>query len=146
MLQNLRKDVEEFTIDYMKYLKEAEEDRNRENDIKARMGKFNYEEIDTAYDSNFQIEYFLNPDKGSKRWIEEQPEKLRVLIDEKKFLECINLIKDIRSCNLEKVDYDVKIELDQVYNYLIEKLTICISVCIFFKKSDVHHLKTLKYF
>ncbi len=114
----------------MKYLKEAQDDRNRETQARERVDKFHLEDNDPIYDSNFQIEDFLNPEKGTKRWIEEQPEKLRVLIDEKKFNECINLVRDIRGCDFEKVDYDVKIEVDNVYNYLIEKLTICVSVNI----------------
>lgn len=116
----------------MKYLKEAQEDRNRENEAKERIGKFNLEDYDPINEGDFQIEDFLNPEKGTKRWIEEQPEKLRVLIDEKKFADCINLVKEIRACDIEKVDYDIKIDIDNVYNYLIEKLTISISVNIDF--------------
>jgi hypothetical protein len=127
LLQNLRKDVEEFTIEYMKYLKDAEEQRTRENEAKERLGNFYYEFEDTQ-EPDFTIEDFLNPEKGTKRWLEEQPEKLRVLIDEKKFNEAVQLVKEIRICEVERVDYDIKIELDNVYNYLIEKLTISISV------------------
>lgn len=125
----------------MKYLKEAQEDRNRENQAKERIGKFNLEDYDPINEADFQIEDFLNPEKGTKRWIEEQPERLRVLIDEKKFVECINLVKEIRLCDIEKVDYDVKIDIDNVYNYLIEKLTISISVNNLFNPSDALRLK-----
>jgi hypothetical protein len=126
-LQNLRKDVEEFTIEYMKYLKDSEEERTRESEAKERLGNFYYEFEDTQ-EPDFTIEDFLNPEKGTKRWLEEQPEKLRVLIDEKKFNEAVLLVKEIRVCDIERVDYDIKIEIDNVYNYLIEKLTISISV------------------
>jgi hypothetical protein len=126
-LQNLRKDVEEFTIDYMKYLKDAEEERTRENEAKQRLGNFYYEFEDNK-EADFSIEDFLNPERGTKRWLEEQPEKLRVLIDEKKFNDAVVLLKEIRLCEVERVDYDIKTELDDVYNYLIEKLTISISV------------------
>lgn len=98
---------------------------------KERSDKLYFEELENlerALDSDFNIEEFLNPKKGTKRWLEEQPERLRVLIDEKKYEECKNLIKEIRYSELDLIDYETKLELDQVYNYFIEKLTVSIAV------------------
>jgi hypothetical protein len=117
-------------------LNEAEQIKMKETETRERMGNFRFEDdleaLESSIGTNFELEDFLNPKKGTKRWLEEQPERLRVMIDEKKYKECVNLIDDIRDCNLEIVDYDVKLEIDQVYNYLIEKLTISISVMIFY--------------
>ena len=148
LLQNLRKDVEEFTIDYVKYLKEVESEQVKEGDLKEKKDKLHFEELENLekiMDSDFNIEDFLNPKKGTKRWLEEQPEKLRVLIDEKKFSECVNLVKEICNCELELVDYETKLELDNVYNYLIEKLTVGISRCSSSKdiKYFLEQMKTL---
>jgi hypothetical protein len=134
LLQNLRKDVEEFTIDYVKYLKDVEQEENKtkEHIIKEKSEKLYFEELDVlekAMEEDFKLDEFLNPKKGTKRWLEEQPEKLRVLIDEKKFVECVRLVKEIRECELELIDYETKLEIDNVYNYLIEKLTVSISRC-----------------
>lgn len=131
LLRDLRKDVEEFTIDYVKYLKEAEYTRSKESELKERLEDFHFEDLEgleKAVENNFSLDDFLNPKKGSKRWLEEQPEKMKVLIDEKKFGDCVALMKEIRKSDLDIVDYDVKLELDQVYNYLIERLTISIGV------------------
>lgn len=134
LLQNLRKDVEEFTIDYVKYLKDVENEDNKtkESFYKEKNQKVYFEEIDIlekSMEEDFKLEEFLNPQKGTKRWLEEQPEKLRVLIDEKKFNECVKLVMEIRECELELIDYEIKLELENVYNYLIEKLTVSINRC-----------------
>jgi hypothetical protein len=76
----------------------------------------------------FYIDDFLNPPKGSKNWLQEQPEKIRVLIEEKKFHEAVFLIKEIRMFDLDVINYETKMEIDQVYNFMIEKLTVNISV------------------
>jgi len=134
LLQDLRKDVEEFTIDYTKYLKEIEkeEQRAKEKKTKEHKDRIYFDEFDNfenVFESGFDLDEFLNPKNGTKRWLEEQPEKLRVLIDEKKFTDCVKLMKEIRISQLDIIDYETKIELDNVYNYLIEKLTVSISRC-----------------
>jgi hypothetical protein len=70
----------------------------------------------------------LNPEKGSKNWLEEQPERIGVLIEERKYSEAVNLILEVRSSHLGNADYVTIIEIDNIYNILIEKLTINISV------------------
>ncbi len=88
------------------------------------------EEADDKENENddFNIDDFLNPKKGSKNWLEEQPEKIKVLIEERKYEEAVKLILEIRECDLGNADYENKLEIDNVYNFLIEKLTINISV------------------
>lgn len=150
LLQNLRKDVEEFTIDYVKYLKDVEQEENKtkEQIIREKSDKLYFEEFDVlekAMEEDFKLDEFLNPKKGTKRWLEEQPEKLRVLIDEKKFVDCVKLVKEIRECELELIDYETKLEIDNVYNYLIEKLTVSISRCSSGKDVQLYldHMKNL---
>ena len=128
-LQNLRKNVEEFSIDYIKYLKEVEIIDSKENKKNTNSDNIYFElNEEEAKTVEFNIDEFLNPQKGSKKWLEEQAEKIRVLINEKKYPESLNLIKEIRNYDLENIDYDMKNEIDNVYNYLIEKLTISVSV------------------
>jgi hypothetical protein len=147
LLSNLQKDVEAFSIDYVKYLKdvENEEAKLRENNKKNQLYFEEFDDLEKALEEDFQLEDFLNPQKGTKRWLEEQPEKLRVLIDEKNFNECVKLVKEIRDCELELVDYDTKLEIDNVYNYLIEKLTVSISRCSSHKEIQIYldHMKNL---
>lgn len=134
LLRDLRKDVEEFTVDYVKYLKDAQVHKeekivNSNNEFSSDNLDFNFSD-DIDYFKDFNIEDFLNPEKGTRRWIEEQSEKLKVLIDEKNFKKAVSLVLDIRVSQLSDIDYDIKLELDSVYSYLIEKLTISISVNI----------------
>ena len=140
-LQNLRKNVEEFSIDYIKYLKEVEIFDSKENINKNHKENIYFEspeeEIKTV---EFNIDEFLNPQKGSKKWLEEQAEKIRVLINEKKYPETLKLIKEIRNFDLENIDYEMKNEIDLVYNYLIEKLTVSVSVILLFNL-EMHLIK-----
>lgn len=149
LLQNLRKDVEEFTIDYVKYLKDVEKEEAKTlKEEGVNDGKLYFEEVDVlerALEADFKLDDFLNPKKGTKRWLEEQPERLRVLIDEKKFLECVRLVNEIRESELDLVDFETKLDLDNVYNYLIEKLTVSISRCSSGKDVQYYleHMKSL---
>ena len=131
----MRKNVEEFSIDYIKYLKEVEIIDSKDNINKNQKENIYFnapeEEIKTV---EYNIEEFLNPQKGSKKWLEEQAEKIRVLINEKKYPESLKLIKEIRNFELENIDYELKNELDLVYNYLIEKLTVSVNVIHYFIK------------
>ena len=52
---------------------------------------------------------------------------MRVLIDEKKFDEAVNLVKEIRQSDLGSIDFQTRISMDDTYNYLIEKLTLNIG-------------------
>jgi hypothetical protein len=56
------------------------------------------------------------------------------MINEKKYPESLKLIKEIRNFELENIDYELKNELDLVYNYLIEKLTVSVNVIYYFIK------------
>lgn len=133
MLTDLRKDVESFNVNFTKYQRSIE-DNMKKKQIEKELNHF-YSDLKEDIEENkieeFNIDDFLNPPKGSKNWLQEQPEKIRVLIEEKKYHEAVNLIKEIRNCDLEVVNYETKIEIDQVYNYMIEKLTVNISVCIY---------------
>ena len=121
--------MEEFSIDYVKYLKEVEIIDSKENRNNAESDNIYFENPDEeAKGGEFNIDEFLNPQKGSKKWLEEQAEKIRVLINEKKYPESLKLIKEIRGYELENIDYDMKNEIDNVYNYLIEKLTVSVGV------------------
>lgn len=130
LLTDLRKDVESFNVNYTKYQKSIE-DNIKKRQLKTELNPtFSdlKEDLEENKNEEFNIDDFLNPQKGSKNWLEEQPEKIRVLIEEKKYHEAVNLIQEIRKCDLEVVNYETKVEIDQVYNFMIEKLTINISV------------------
>jgi len=133
LLTDLRKDVESFNVNFTKYQRSIE-DNMKKKQIEKELNHF-YSDLKEDIEENkieeFNIDDFLNPPKGSKNWLQEQPEKIRVLIEEKKYHEAVNLIKEIRNCDLEVVNYETKMEIDQVYNYMIEKLTVNISVCIY---------------
>jgi hypothetical protein len=80
-------------------------------------------------EENFDFEDFLNPGEGSDKWLSEHIEKLKMLIDEKKYDACINLILTLRKKDLSKLDYSNTIVLDDAYNEFIEKLTLSIGKC-----------------
>lgn len=123
--------MEEFSIDYIKYMKEVELIDSKENRNQSNKDNIYFESPEEeAKTVEFNIEEFLNPQKGSKKWLEEQAEKIRVLINEKKYPESLKLIKEIRNYELENIDYDMKNEIDNVYNFLIEKLTVSVGVFI----------------
>lgn len=139
LIDNLRRDVEEFAFGYSTFMKDTIDDNKTFEDNKNQnIYTFNLIENDEQNINEFNMEQFLNPKPGDKKWLEEQPEKLRVLINDKKYDECIKLIQQIRKVNLYNVDYDIKIEIDNAYNYLIEKLTLSIGRCV--------HLKEVKYY
>jgi len=107
-LQQLRKDVENFSVDYVQYLKDLEQNNESESGNNKSKNNLYFDDFNEKDDDEeFQLNNFLNPEKKSKRWLEEQPEKLRVLIDQKKFSESVELIKEIRSCDLDKIDYEM---------------------------------------
>ena len=125
LIQNLRKDVEEFSFSYSKYLKD---NKKNEKINKKNEEIYFFEPIENdSIEKNFNLDEFLNPSKGKKKWLEEQPEKMRVLIDEKKFDEAVNLVKEIRQSDLGSIDFQTRISMDDTYNYLIEKLTLNIG-------------------
>jgi len=129
-LTDLRKDVESFNVNYTKYQKSIEDNikkKQLERELNPIYNDYKDENEENKMEE-FNIDDFLNPPKGSKNWLQEQPEKIRVLIEEKKYHEAVNLIKEIRSCDLEVINYETKMEIDQVYNFMIEKLTVNISV------------------
>lgn len=134
----MRKDVENFNLDYFENKKKIEDNFNKKK-IQKQRDEGNifrtdtilievHEDAEDKENDDFDIDDFLNPKKGSKNWLEEQPEKIKVLMEERKYEEAVNLILEIRGCNLENADYDSKLEIDNVYNFIVEKLTINISV------------------
>ena len=135
LLSNLRKDIEEFSFSFSKYLKtmkdeEAEDELLLENKNNTK-NIYTFEPIDNLelMEENFDFEDFLNPREGSDKWLSEKIERLKMLIDEKKYDECIQLILMLRKNDLSKLDYNNCIILDEAYNELIEKLTLSIGKC-----------------
>jgi len=134
LLTELRKDVESFNVNSSKYQKSIDDNIKKKQLEKELNPIYNDYKDDNEENKieEFNIDDFLNPTKGSKNWLQEQPEKIRVLIEEKKYHEAVNLIKEIRMCDLEIINYETKMEIDEVYNFMIEKLTVNISVIIYF--------------
>jgi hypothetical protein len=130
LIQNLRKDVESFSFNYSKYLKDIK-DENEENKENDESNTYKFENVGdmNILEENFDLNDFLNPKEKGKKWLEEQSENLKVLIDNEKYDESIELVKKIRECDLSLIDYDILIDLDLTYKYLIEKLSRCISRC-----------------
>jgi hypothetical protein len=130
LIQNLRKDVESFSFNYSKYLKDIK-DENEENKENNESNSYKFENVGDMnfLEENFDLNDFLNPKEKGKKWLEEQSENLKVLIDNEKYDESIELVKKIRECDLSLIDYDILIDLDLTYKYLIEKLSRCISRC-----------------
>ena len=130
LIQNLRKDVESFSFNYSKYLKETKDD-NDENNNNNESNIYKFEPVGDMdfIEENFDLEDFLHPKEKGKKWLEEQSENLRVLIDNEKFDESIELVNKIRDCDLGNIDYEILIDLDITYNYLIEKLSRAINRC-----------------
>ena len=134
LLSNLRKDIEEFSFSFSKYLKTMKEEEGDENillDKNKSKNTYLFEKIDDLelMEENFDFDDFLNPSEGSNKWLEENIEKVKMLIDEKKYDESINLILMLRKNDLSKLDYNNCIILDEAYNELIEKLTLSIGKC-----------------
>ena len=137
LISNLRKDIEEFSFSFSKYLKTMKEEENQSNSLMDTNNKENvknvykFEPVDDLefMEENFDFEDFLNPGEGSDKWLSEHIEKLKMLIDEKKYDACINLILTLRKKDLSKLDYSNTIVLDDAYNELIEKLTLSIGKC-----------------
>jgi hypothetical protein len=130
LIQNLRKDVESFSFNYSKYLKETKDD-NDENNNNNESNIYKFEPVGDMdfIEENLDLEDFLHPKEKGKKWLEEQSENLKVLIDNEKFDESIELVNKIRDCDLGNIDYEILIDLDITYNYLIEKLSRAISRC-----------------
>ena len=121
LLSNLRKDIEEFSFSFSKYLKTMKEEENEENllDNKNKnKNVYTFEPVDNIelMEENFDFDDFLNPGEGSDKWLSENIEKLKMLIDEKKYDESINLILLLRKNDLSKLDYNNCIILDEAYN------------------------------
>ena len=137
LLSNLRRDIEEFSFSFSKYLKTMKEEEDEESSILENNNKtknkniYTFEPVDNIelMEENFDFEDFLNPVEGSDKWLTENIEKLKMLIDEKKYDESINLILILRKNDLSKLDYNNCIILDEAYNELIEKLTLSIGKC-----------------
>ena len=136
LLSNLRKDIEEFSFSFSKYLKTMrdEEDGDEASLIdKNNKNKnvYTFEPVDDVelMEENFDFNEFLNPGEGSNKWLSENIEKLKMLIDEKKYDESISIILMLRKNDLSKLDYNNCIILDEAYNELIEKLTLSIGKC-----------------
>ena len=143
LLSNLRKDIEEFSFSFSKYLKTMKEEENEENllDNKNKnKNVYTFEPVDNIelMEENFDFDDFLNPGEGSDKWLSENIEKLKMLIDEKKYDESINLILLLRKNDLSKLDYNNCIILDEAYNELIEKLTLSIGKCSTIKEVQVY--------
>ena len=136
LISNLRKDIEEFSFSFSKYLKTMKEEENQspgllDNNIDNIKNVYKFEPVDDLelMEDNFDFEDFLNPGEGSDKWLSEHIEKLKMLIDEKKYDACINLILTLRKKDLSKLDYSNTIILDDAYNELIEKLTLSLGKC-----------------
>lgn len=114
-------------------MKEEELEQNSifENDKNKNKNLYTFESIDDieSMEENFDFEDFLNPKEGSDKWLSENIEKFKMLIGEKKYEECINLILILRKNDLSKLDYNNCVILDEAYNELIEKLTLSIGKC-----------------
>ena len=151
LLSNLRKDIEEFSFSFSKYLKTMKDEENQErnaffdnniNDNNKAVYKFEAVDDVDIMEENFDFEDFLNPGEGSDKWLSEHIEKLKMLIDEKKYDECIDLILILRKKDLSKLDYSNCIILDDAYNELIEKLTLSIGKCSIIKEVEFYLEKT----
>ena len=137
LLSNLRKDIEEFSFSFSKYLKTMKDEENGDEasliDKKNNKNKnvYTFEPVDDVelMEENFDFNDFLNPVEGSNKWLSENIEKLKMLIDEKKYDESISIILMLRKNDLSKLDYNNCIILDEAYNELIEKLTLSIGKC-----------------
>ena len=136
LISNLRKDIEEFSFSFSKYLKTMKEEENQsnallDNNVDNIKNVYKFEPVDDLelMEDNFDFDDFLNPGEGSDKWLSEHIEKLKMLIDEKKYDDCINLILTLRKKDLSKLDYSNTIILDDAYNELIEKLTLSIGKC-----------------
>ena len=147
LLSNLRKDIEEFSFSFSKYLKTMKDEENQGNafldnnadDINVK-NVYKFETVDDVdlLEENFDFEDFLNPGEGSDKWLSEHIEKLKMLIDEKKYDQCIDLILVLRKKDLSKLDYSNCIILDDAYNELIEKLTLSIGKCSTIKEVEFY--------
>jgi hypothetical protein len=72
---------------------------------------------------DFDIIEFLNPKEGSKDWLKKQTEIIQLLIEEKKFKEVSEKLIFIKSMNeVNDLNYESQLLIDDVYNFLIEKL------------------------
>ena len=136
LISNLRKDIEEFSFSFSKYLKTMKEEENQsnallDNNVDNIKNVYKFEPVDDLelMEDNFDFDDFLNPGEGSDKWLSEHIEKLKMLIDEKKYDDCINLLLTLRKKDLSKLDYSNTIILDDAYNELIEKLTLSIGKC-----------------
>ena len=148
LISSLRKDIEEFSFSFSKYLKNINDENNNTplvNNANNNDNIYKFEPVDEIelMEENFNFEEFLNPQEGSEKWLGEQIEKIKMLISEKKYDECIKLILDIRQYDLSKLDYNLCIILDDAYNELIEKLTLAIGRCSTIKEVKIY-LEKLK--
>ena len=141
LLSNLRKDIEEFSFSFSKYLKTMKEEEGEGNALNIKNNNvYTFETVDDIelMEENFDFDDFLNPGEGSDKWLSENIEKVKMLIDEKKYDECINLILMLRKKDLSKLDYNNCIILDEAYNELIEKLTLSIGKCSTIKEVQLY--------
>ena len=90
LISSLRKDIEEFSFSFSKYLKNINDENNNTpllNDTKNNNNVYKFEPVDEIelMEENFNFEEFLNPQEGSEKWLGEQIEKIKMLIGEKKY-------------------------------------------------------------
>lgn len=143
LLQNLRRDIEEFNLNYNYFdnfinkIELSPEDKIETKDKKLVMEYFNtsHLECNNSFYLNddyieYNIEEFINPKVKSKRWLKEVPELIKVLVDEKNFEEALKVIFNIRNSDIYKVNYIDKIKIDESYNFLIENIILNMSKLI----------------
>lgn len=107
--------------------------------IEKNISKNNYDEDEFIHlfkDENFDMNDFLYPKKGSKEWIKEQSEIIQILIKENKLKEASDLLKEIKNAEFHILNYEQRISIDKMYNYLLEKMNNLLIVKI---KCDIFY-------
>lgn len=149
-LQSLRAEIEELTFNFDTNKETAntttqdKESKNRDNNFYVSNtnniidnSKDTYfspiEENNSLFselDKGISLEEFMNPKPGTRRWLQEIPEKINVFVEEKNFKEAVNLILLLRKADLMNISYTEKLKIDESYNFFLEKLTLSISKAI----------------
>lgn len=134
LLQSLRKDVEEFTINFHHTNDRAVQHDNDHSQSECKPGYFDISNFNNQYleqtDEDLNMETFLNPQKGTKRWLQEIPEMLKVYVDEKSYERAVEVVIQIRESDITQLDYNEKLKIDASYNYFIENLTLSMTKAI----------------
>ena len=78
LISNLRKDIEEFSFSFSKYLKTMKEEENQsnallDNNVDNIKNVYKFEPVDDLelMEDNFDFDDFLNPGEGSDKWLSE---------------------------------------------------------------------------